>query len=94
MHDEPPAIDGGLAFGERDLFSAEGEFGGEKVVVGDDEKAVGSEEGEAFPLLGHLVPRKALGGEVEVFEIEEEGFLHVLDRLFGGEGLEVGVALS
>ena len=72
-----------MAFGERDLFSAEGEFGGEEVVIGDDEKEVRREEGEAFPLLRHLVPSQALGAEVEVFEIEEEGFLHVFDRLVG-----------
>ena len=83
-----------MAFGEGDFFSTEGEFEGEEVVIGDDEKAVGREEGEAFPFLGQLVPSKTLGGETEVFEIEEEGFLHVLDRLVGGEGLEVGVEFT
>ena len=84
MDDEEPGGDGGLAFGERDLFAAEGEFGGEEVVVGDDEEAVRREEGEAFPLFRHLVPGEALRGEVEVMKIEEEVFLHVFDRLVDG----------
>ena len=63
-----------MAFGERDLLATEGKFAGEEVVVGDDEKAVGREQGKAFPLFGHLIPSQALGGETEVFEIEEVGF--------------------
>ena len=33
LDDEKPGADGGLAFGERDLFAAEGKFGGEEVVI-------------------------------------------------------------
>ena len=50
-----------MAFGKGDLFAFQGEFGGEEVVVGDDEEAVGCKEGEAFPFFRHLVPSEALG---------------------------------
>ena len=40
---EEPSRNGVLAFGEGNLFTAEIEFGGKKVVVTDDEKAVVAE---------------------------------------------------
>ena len=89
-----PSGDGGLAFGERNLFSAEIELRREKVVIADDEKAVVAEQGEAFPFFGQLIPSEALRGEIEVLKIEEEFFLHVLDRLRGVEGFEFWVGLA
>ena len=83
-----------MAFGKGNLFSAEIEFGGEKVVITHDEKAVVLEEGEAFPFFGQLKPSEALGRKIEVLKIEEECFLYVLDWLRGVEGFEFRVGLA
>lgn len=83
-----------MAFGEGNLFTAEVELGGEKVVITHDEKAVVVKQGKAFPFFGQLIPREALGGEIEVLKIKEEGFFYVLDWLSGVEGFEFRIGLA
>ena len=88
LNGEEPSGDGCLAFGKGNLFTAEIEFGGEKVVVTDDEKAVVIKQGKAFPFFGQLIPGEALRREIEVLKIEKECFLYVLDRLRRVEGFK------
>ena len=83
-----------MAFGEGNLFPAEIEFGGEKVVITHDEKAFVVKKGKAFPFFGQLIPSEALGRKIEVLKIEEECFLCVLDWLRGVEGFEFWVGLA
>jgi len=85
---EQPTRNGGLAFGEGNLFIAEIELGVEKVVVTHDEKAVVIKQGKAFPFFGQLIPGEVLRREIEVLKIEKECFLYVIDRLRRVEGLE------
>ena len=88
---EEPGVDGGLAFGEGDGLSADGEFGGEEIVVADDQQAVVGKQGETFPLFRQLIPRESFGRKVEGIKIKQGAGFHVLDVLFGVEFLELGV---
>jgi len=88
---EEPGVDGGLAFGEGDGLSADGEFGGEEIVVADDQQAVIGKQGETFPLFRQLIPRESFGRKVEGIKIKQGAGLHVLDVLFGVEFLELGI---
>ena len=83
-----------MAFGKGNLFPAEIEFGGEKVVITHDEKAFVVKQSKTFPFFGQLIPGEALRGEIEVLKIEEECFLYVLDRLRGVEGFEFRIGLA
>ena len=42
---EEVSRNGGLAFGEGSLFFADCEFGGKKIVIGENEEAIEGEEG-------------------------------------------------
>ena len=94
MDGEEPTRNGGLAFGEGNLFTAEIELGVEKVVVTHDEKAVVVKQGKAFPLFGYLIPGEALSREIEIAKVEEQVLFHVLDRLSGIEGFEFRIGLA
>ena len=83
-----------MAFGKGNLFPAEIEFGGKKVVITHDEKAFVVKKGKAFPFFGQLIPSEALGRKIEVLKIEEECFLYVLDWLSGVEGFEFRVGFA
>jgi len=83
-----------LAFGKGNLFPAEIELGGKKVVITHDEKAFVVKKGKAFPFFGQLIPSEALGRKIEVLKIEEECFLYVLDWLSGVEGFEFRVGFA
>ena len=83
-----------MAFGKGNLFPAEIELGGKKVVITHDEKAFVVKEGKALPFFGQLIPSEALGRKIEVLKIEEECFLYVLDWLRGVEGFEFWVGLA
>jgi len=91
---EQPTRNGGLAFGEGNLFIAEIELGAEKVVVTHDEKSVVVKQGKAFPLFGYLIPGEALRREIEIAKVEEQVLFHVLDRLTGIEGFEFRIGLA
>ena len=45
MDGEEPSRNGVLAFGEGDFFPIDGEFGGKKIVIGENEEAIEGEEG-------------------------------------------------
>ena len=83
-----------MAFGEGNLFFADCEFGGKKIVVGENEEAIEGEEGEAFPLFGYLIPGEALRREIEIAKVEEQVLFHVFDRLSGIEGFEFRIGLA
>ena len=68
---EEPGVDGGLAFGEWDGLSADGEFGGEEIVVADDQQAVVGKQGETFPLFRQLIPWESFGRKVEGIKIKQ-----------------------